>query len=220
MEIALPVGLALGRETGLTNAAPPAHSEAVLGWLQRITERVASIDEQLAGISNLVSLQGGQSFVPAKWTSRTIAGAPVFLQPTDPPSLGFRTLAGAAGAWVTVQWLEQGRYQLQGRVRQRPGNSTNQMVSGFRVRAPRKRSLGVDWGWDSRRRAGSDERLNLAYQPLPSNAGTNWMQLICEIDLRQPAADLEIFCEASGDGEAWFDLQSLRVTRLTDPGRN
>ena len=41
----------------------------------------------------------------------------------------------------------------------------------------------------------------------------------CEIDLRQPAADLEIFFEASGAGDAWFDLTSLKLTLLTDPGR-
>ncbi len=221
MEIALPVGLALGREAGMTNGAPPAHSEAVLGWLQRMTERVASIDEQLVGISNIVSLRSGQSFIPATWTSRPIAGTPVFLQPTDPPSLRLRSVTGSAGAWVTVQWLEQGRYRLQGRVRQLPSTAaTNQMACGFRVQAPRKRSLGVDWGWDGRRRVGTDDRFNIAFQPLPSTTSTNWTQLTCEIDLRQPAADLEILCEASGAGEAWFDLQSLRLTRLTDPGRD
>ena len=221
METALPVGLALGRETGITNAAPPAHSQAVIDWLQRMTERVASIDQQLAGISNLVSLRLGQSLVPLRWTSRTITGSPIFLQPSDPPSLNLRTVTGSSGAWVTTQWLEEGIYRLQGRVRQAPDTGvTNQMTCGFRVRAPRKRSLGVDWGWDSRRRAGSDERFNLVSQPLPSTAGTNWTELTCEIDLRQPAADLEILCEASGPGEAWFDLQSLRLTRLSDSGRD
>ena len=97
------------------------------------------------------------------------------------------------------------------------------MTCGFRVRAPRKHSLGVDWGWDGRRRVDhlpGDERRNLAYQALPAAAGTNWTELNCEIDLRQPVADLEILCESSGDGQSWFDLQSLKLTRLTDPGRN
>jgi spore coat protein H len=220
MEIAFSVGLALGREAGMTNAAPPAHSQVVLDWLQRMAERIASIDQQLAGISNLVSLRSGQSFVPMLWTNRAIAGTPVFLQPTDPPSLSLHTAPGSAGAWVTVQWLEHGRYRLHGRVRQMPNaGTTNEMTSGFRVRAPRKRSLGVDWGWDSRRRAG-DERVHLVYQALPSTAGTNWTELSCDIDLRQPVADLEMLCEASGAGDAWFDLQSLRLTRLTDPGRD
>jgi hypothetical protein len=220
MEIALSVGLALGREVGLINAAPPAHGQAVLDWLQRMTERVASIDQQLAGISNLVPLRSGQSLVPILWTNRTVVGAPVFLQPLDPPSLCLRTAPGSSGAWVTVQWLEEGRYRLQGRVRQLPINgNTNQMTCGFRVLAPRKRSLSADWGWDSRRRAG-DDRINLIHQSLPLTAGTNWTELICEIDLRQPVADLEILCEASGAGEAWFDLPSLQLTRLNDPGRN
>ncbi len=221
LEIALPVGLAMGREAGISNAAPPAHSAAVLDWLRRMAERIASIDEQLAGISNLVVLRSGQSFVPPAWTSRAIAGTPVFLQPTEPPSLSLRTANGSIGGWVSVQWLEHGRYRLQGRVRQMPSPAyTNQIVCGFRVRAPRKRSLGLDWGWDSRRRADTDERFNLIYQPLPSASGTNWTELTCEIDVRQPVAELEILCEASGNGEAWFDLQSLRLMKLTDPGRD
>jgi hypothetical protein len=64
-----------------------------------------------------------------------------------------------------------------------------------------------------------DERFNLASQPLPATAGTNWTELICELDLRQPVADVEILCEASGQGEAQFELPTLRLTRLTDPGR-
>jgi hypothetical protein len=221
LEIAGPVGLALGREAGLSNAAPPAHTEAVQAWLQRITDRLASIDEQLAGISNLVMLRSGQGTVPAIWTTRTAAGSPRFLQPTNPATLNLRVAPGSSGAWVAAQWLEQGRYQLHGRVRQISDNMmTNQVTCGFRVRAPRKRSLTLDWGWDGRRRVESVERFNLAFQPLPSTAGTNWTEVLCEIDLRQPVADLEILCEASGAGEAWFDLPSLRLTRLTDPGRD
>jgi hypothetical protein len=121
-------------------------------------------------------------------------------------------------------WLEGGRYRVQGRVRSIPASpgATNQATAGLRVRSSRKRSLGPDWGWDGRRRADyrpGGETGNLAYQPLPPAATTNWAELACEIDLRQPLADLEIFCEASGGGEAWFDSASLRLTRLTDPGR-
>jgi spore coat protein H len=220
MTIAAPVGLALGRELGTSNAAPATHTQAVVGWLQRMTERIASIDEQLAGSSNVLSLRTGQSFVPTLWSNRAIAGAPIFLQPTEPASLSIRTGNGATGAWFTRQWLEQGRYKLEGRVRRSPSTATNQVTCGFRVRAPRKRSAGVDWGWDSRRRIDDDRRFNLAYEALPAAAGTNWVELICEIDLRQPAADLEILCEGFGDGEASFDLRSLRLTRLSDPGRD
>lgn len=224
MEIATPVGLALGREAGLSNAAPPAHTQAVEAWLARLTERIGFIDQQLAGISNLVSARSGQTFVPLTWAYRPIAGTPVFAQPTNTSLLTLRTATGSTGAWVTVQWLEHGRYRLTGMVRHVTDTATtNQASAGFRVRAPRKRSLGLDWGWDSRRRADhlpGDERRNLACQPLAASAGTNWTELNCEIDLRQPVADLEILCEASGPGEASFDLQSLKITRLTDPGRD
>jgi spore coat protein H len=220
-EIAATFNLAMAGEAGGASAGAPPPSPAVLDWLQRMTERIASIDQQLTGITNLVSVRSGQSFVPASWSHRTIAGAPNFLLPTNSSSLSIRPGTGSIGAWVSVQWLEHGRYRLQGNVRQLPTSpATNQVVCGFRVRAPRKRSLGLDWGWDGRRRVAEDERFNLVYQPLAPAAGTNWTELSCEIDLRQPVADVEILCEASGDGEAWFDLQSLKLTRLTDPGRD
>jgi len=216
LEIATTVSVALAREAGVTNAVA-APGQPVLDWVQRITERLTSIDQQLAGITNLVSIRAGQSFVPTSWTNRTLSGAPVFPQPLG--LLGLRTVTNAAGAWVSTQWLEHGRYRLQGRVRQLPDVATNRMTCGFRIRAPRKRSLSLDWGWDGRRRVDHDERFHLAYQPLPPAAGTNWTELSCELDLRQPIADVEILCEASGHGEAWFDLQALKLTRLTDPGR-
>jgi hypothetical protein len=219
LEIAAMVDRAVAREAGVTNtSANPAPGPAVLDWVQRITERLASIDEQLAGITNLVSIRVGQSVALAGWTHRPASGSPAFLQSTN--SLSLRMATNSSGAWVSGQWLEQGRYRLQGRVRRLSAESaTNQVACSFRIRAPRKRSLGVDWGWDGRRRVADEERFNLAYQPLPSAAGTNWTELSCELDLRQPVADVEILCEASGPGEASFDLPSLKLTRLTDPGR-
>ena len=71
----------------------------------------------------------------------------------------------------------------------------------------------------SHRRVASPERIHLVYQPVALGAGTNWTEVRCEIDLRQPLAELELHCEAAGLGEAGFDLRSLRLTRWTDPGR-
>ncbi len=224
-ELAAPLAVAFARSTNAYEVIPlPVHAQSVSELVQRMTDRLASIDQQLAGITNLSPLRAGQSLGLSGWTHRTNAGAPNFLQPTNPVSLGIRTDASASGAWVTLIWLEGGRYQVQGRVRSIPAaaGATNQVAAGFRVRSPRKRSLGLDWGWDGRRRAEyrpGGESGNLAYQPLPPAAGTNWTDLACEIDLRQPAADLEIYCEATGAGEAWFDPLSLKLTRLTDPGR-
>jgi hypothetical protein len=224
-ELTASLAAVMARETNAPDAmTPDAHALACRELVQRLTERVASIDQQLTGITNLTTLRTGQTLGLNGWTNRVIAGAPVFLPAYDSASLGVRTAADTSGAWVTLLWLEEGRYRLQGRVRAVPAvpATTNQLAAGFRVRSSRKRSLGLDWGWDGRRRANyrpGGETGNLVYQPLPSAAGTNWTDLACEIDLRQPVADLEIFCEASGAGETWFELPSLKLTRLTDPGR-
>jgi spore coat protein H len=222
-QIDKPLGAALAREIGITNGtAPPDHLQAMSLWLQTMSERLASIDEQLAGITNLVPLRSGQTISLTGWTNRIITGTPAFPLSADAALFSVRAIAGSMGAWVAPIWLEEGRYRLNGRARILPAATTNQVAAGFRVRSARKRSLGLDWGWDSRRRSDyrpGGETGNLVYQPLPASAGTNWTELTCEIDLRQPAADLEIFCEVSGVGEAWFDRRSLKLTRITDPGR-
>ena len=224
-ELAAPLGVAFARLTNAYEVTPVSdHAQSVRDLAQRMTERLASIDQQLAGITNLVPILAGQSRALNGWNQRTNTGAPVFLQLTNPASLVVRAGTNISGAWVTLVWLEEGRYRLEGRVRAIPAapGATNQITAGLRVRSSRKRSLGLDWGWDGRRRADhrpGGESGNLAYAPLPPAAGTNWTGLACEIDLRQPAADLEIFCEATGDGEVWLDPASLKLTRLTDPGR-
>jgi spore coat protein H len=226
-ELSAQVGPVLGRQAGLTNGtAPTEYTAAVAAWLQLATNRLADIDQQLASLSaHFTPLKVGQPLALAGWTNRLVTGKPVCLQTSAPPSLVVQTSAGTVGAWVTPLWLEQGRYLLQGKARVLPTiapGATNKVTAGFRVRSERKRPAGLDWGWDSRRRADyrpGGETGNLVYQTLPANAGTNWTDLACEIDLRQPVADLDIWCEASGTGEAWFDKASLKLTRITDPGR-
>jgi spore coat protein H len=225
-ELAAQVGAALSREAGVTNGtAPPAYTAAVAGWLTLMTNRLNSIDQQLVSITNLVPLKVGEPYAPSAWTNRLISGTPVFLQPTNPASMVVRTSMGSTGAWVAPIWLEEGRYLLKGRARAVPvitPGVTNHVTAGLRVRSERKRPAGLDWGWDTRRRAEyrpGGETGNMVYQPLPPTAGTNWTDLACEIDLRQPLADLDIICEAFGNGEAWFDKASLKLTRITDPGR-
>src|SRR6185295_18684856 len=87
MELGTSVGLVLGREAGLTNGAPPAHTQAVLDFAERIAARLESIDQQLAGISNFIPLAAGESLVPTLWTNRSILGRPQFQQSLAPPSL-------------------------------------------------------------------------------------------------------------------------------------
>ncbi|HUR46404.1 MAG TPA: CotH kinase family protein [Candidatus Saccharimonadales bacterium] len=221
-ELTKPLGAALAREAGLTNVpAPPDHVQAVASWLASLGERINSIDQQLSAISNLLTMRAAQSILLTNWTHCVLAGAPVFPQAAQPPVPAILSITNSSAAWVTLLWLEEGHYQWKGKVRLLPG-PVNPGSAGFRVRSERKRSMGLDWGWDSRRRADyrpGGETGNLAYKALPATAGTNWTELSCDIDLRQPLADLELICEVTGSAQAWFDKNSFQLTRLTDPGR-
>jgi hypothetical protein len=49
--------------------------------------------------------------------------------------------------------------------------------------------------------------------PLRLTGTTNWTEVTCEIELRQPLADLEVLGELCA--EAWFDPRSLKIARKT-----
>jgi hypothetical protein len=128
------------------------------------------------------------------------------------------------GVWVGVTWLEEGRYVLEGRARTRgvEGALRNEPGgAGFRVWSDRKDTRGASWGWfpysNSRdRQLGglipavtdtSEQRLT---------GTSDWQEIRHEFELRQPVADLQIQCALqAATGEAWFDLSSLKIRRLS-----
>lgn len=218
-----PIGLEIARQAGGNNSSvDSAHASAVVGWLTAFSNRLASVDEQLIGIKTLVPLSVGQAVPVNNWTNRTLAGQPGFSSAPD-QRLAVTTTPGSTGAWASVHWLEHGHYTLHGRIKgTAPGADTSSVQVEVLVQAPRKRSLGLDWGWDSRRRAehlprAASSVLTSWSVPITTNGG--WTTFTMDIDLRQPVADLIISVQASGNGEVVLDASAVRLTRITEPGR-
>jgi hypothetical protein len=191
----------------------------------RMAARGRDVDQQLAGVKQLVRLKPGESTPLTNWVPHTQYGKVVLDQMTSPAALHLEVMGEMSfGAWVAVTWLEEGRYVLEGRARTRgvEGALRNEPGgAGFRVWSDRKDTRGASWGWfpysNSRdRQLGglipavtdtSEQRLT---------GTSDWQEIRHEFELRQPVADLQIQCALqAATGEAWFDLSSLKIRRLS-----
>ena len=192
----------------------------------RITQRGRSLDEQLHGIQTLLAFDSSGGALLRGWKSRTNSGRLTFNElQSQPASLQISLNQNrSAGAWWTTVWLEEGHYQINGRVRVQGVTADARMSrsgAGFRAFSRRKLSNGPNWDWFPYRESRDFERrgeLGGSTAPGPPNkrlsGTTSWVNLSYEFELRQPMADLEISCELRGDqGEAWFDLDSLQIVR-------
>jgi hypothetical protein len=93
---------------------------------------------------------------------------------------------GGAGSWRTRVLLEPGRYRFEGRARTDGVGAAGGV--GLRISGTR-----------STRLAASDEDRTL-------------LRFAFAVD--EPLAEVELICEfQAGDGEAWFEEQSLRLVR-------
>jgi spore coat protein H len=192
---------------------------------QLIQRRARSIDEQLAAAEHRTALKLRESTLLADWKAGS-PSAQVHLDQTEqPPALHITATAPGLGVWFTTVWLEEGRYRLEGRVKTRGVQAElgNDPVAGagLRLWSNRKLSGGLDWSWfpyrESRDHLRRGEMVAPSYEAQRLAGTHDWTPIVYEIELRQPLADLEVRCELSAEaGEAWFDLQSLRLTRLTN----
>jgi hypothetical protein len=194
----------------------------------RIVERRKSLDEQLRGIKTMLVFDPSGTARPTGWKERTDSGRLIFKETKGQrPLLLLSAQEGrAAGAWCTTVWLEEGRYRVTGKVRAQGVAANGRLTRsgvGFRVFSHRKLSTGVVWDWFPYRESNDFENrgeLDSDRSDAPNkrlSATTDWVELSYDFDLRQPAADLEISCELrANQGEAWFDLDSLRIVRLNN----
>ncbi len=191
----------------------------------RIVARARDVDQQLAGVKNLVRLKRNGTALITNWVPRTQFGKVVLDKTDSPPALHLKVDGETSfGAWVAVAWLEEGRYVLEGRVKTEGVEGTSRNGTGgagFRVWSDRKDTRGASWGWFPYSTTRDPQFGGLI--PAVTNSveqrfigATEWQDLRHEFELRQPVADLQIQCVLqAAAGEAWFDLSSLRIRRLS-----
>ncbi len=194
----------------------------------RIVKRGQDLQEQLSGIKTMPTFDAAGAGALSGWKTNIKSGVLTLDEGKGKPaSLHLRAeKEGSVGAWRTTVWLEEGRYQVTGRVRVRGvttrDSSSGGSGAGFRVFSHRKRNIGVEWDWFPFRESYDlEKRGELVPAPLrgkapeqPLSGDSDWVELKYDFDLRQPAADLEISCELRADhGEAWFELGSLKILR-------
>jgi spore coat protein H len=201
-----------------------ARWEAATAQLRnQVLARGRDVDRQLAGLKKFVRLNEGEVLALTNWQPRTRFGS---LSYTNRQGQLHSVVRGetSAGAWETVVWLEEGRYQLEGRVRTRgvEGQLQNERGGvGFRVWSDRKDTKGASWSWFPYSR--EVDPLLGGLIPVMTNTTevrltgtTDWTHVVHEFELRQPFADLRLQCSLQGTaGEAMFDASSLKLRRVS-----
>ena len=114
--------------------------------------------------------------------------------PDGRPALHISTRADASASWRAKVWVANGRYRFEGRVRTAgvvPLKYGKNQGAGLRVSgfpSPRPYDLAGDSPWKT---VAVEFKVSVTSEPV---------ELVCELRARQ--------------GEAWFDLESLRLVRL------
>lgn len=173
-----------------------AHEKAVADFCESIARRCQSLDRQLSAPIEPLKFVEGAAVPLTRWETKSDFGHPTISKaqiPNGPETLHLGTTQGSSiGSWRTSLWLEKGRYRVDGRVK--------------------ARGIVADLG-DSR--GGVGIRLSSGRPEHYRLSDLEWTPIAQEFSVNDPLSEVQVLCEFRGaEGEAWFDLGSLRLTRL------
>lgn len=175
-------------------SAAREQEKAVADFCAAIARRARSIDEQLATPIQPASFASGAATL-TRWESKAAFGHPAMDKAAadGKQALHLTTSAGSSiGSWRSKIWLEEGRYRVEGRVK--------------------TRELVPDVG-DTR--GGAGLRLGNSRPANYVKATSDWTTVNHEFSVSDPLTEVEVVCEFRGaEGEAWFESDSIRLTRL------
>lgn len=202
--------------------------QAAQHFRELISARARDLDAQLAAVKTFTPLALAGDVPLTNWTSHSDLGEPLLSRAMNvPATLRIRATNGPClGVWTTTLWLDEGRYRIEGRVKTlgipgQPGDEQGQQGAGFRAWSMRKEAQGASWNWFPYGNNGDWRMIGAipAFSKAPQQRLTgnhDWTTVTHEFELRQPLADVQLQCVLqSTDGEAWFDLSSLRLRRVS-----
>jgi hypothetical protein len=186
-------------KSGLPDSSPAdmrLYDKTVADFCAAITQRAVSIDRQLATPIEPVKFDASGAAAVVSWAPATNFGRPTFSQPAAECPKGALAIAAKAGSsigsWGASVWLERGRYRLEGKVK--------------------TQGLASDPG-DTR--GGAGFRAGNSRQDKYILGDSDWKTIGMEVRVGEPLVETRLACEFRGiDGEALFDLGSIRLVRL------
>lgn len=197
-------------------------------FLMRLKNRLVDLDRQLREFTGPLAVDTNWlrlADVRAPWRERIERNGAVESNSRDGLTNLYRVrVTGPAGLVLASKkvWLEAGRYTLEGRVKTASLAPVNRadawQGAGLSAWCERKTTLGTSWGWFPYNASREMERRG---ELVPTNAAPprltsdrDWETLSLDFELRAPLADVELRCIVQrATGEAWFDLDSMRLRR-------
>ena len=177
--------------------AATEHQAGVDHLCAAIATRGRSIDEQLEHPIEPLKFDAGGIARLSVWQAKADFGHPTLLKEVTggtKESLKLGTVQGSSvGSWRAKVWLGAGRYRLEGQIK------TDGIV-----------------GDPGDPRAGAGFRTGNSRPEKYVLGSSDWKPIQCEFSINDPLAEIQVYCDFRGaEGQAWFDLESLHLKRLT-----
>lgn len=174
------------------NAAREFEGQA-RGLIDRVNNRAKWIDRALGVQPEQLKFAADGTVVPKNWEAKVAEGKVELDQPDEGGKKRLRIRlgdGGGAGSWRAAMTLPQGKYRFEAMCR----------------------TVGLAAGEGDN--SGVGLRLSGGQRPKGLSGDNDWKKIEFDFEVTEPAREVVLVAEArAGKGEAWFDLQTLKVRK-------
>jgi spore coat protein H len=176
--------------------ASASYAQRVTSFCRRIQQRVNSLERQLLspGLA-AIKFENARILPLTNWQQKIDIGNPSLTKEQDKAAktlLHIRAQDNSAGSWRSVVLLDRGQYRFEGKVR----------LQGVKLNAEDQKT-------------GAGLRLSRQKFSRKLSGDMEWTTVPFDFEVQQDQMDVELVCELrASQGQAWFDLASLRLIRI------